>query len=71
MVLPSIPNSTFSWRETGSTSSAESHLPWAFVLVSLLVVAGGSLVRILMADKVEKFLEELFEPMNWTSTNHG
>ena len=74
LVIRDIPSATFSWLEAGRllpASAGRKEASWLLGFLLILTVVMGSVIRMLMSDRVEKFLEELFEPMNWTSTNHG
>jgi hypothetical protein len=71
MVPSPDPNPIFSGLEAGSASTGDNPHSWLLVILSVFGVVVGSIIRILMSDRVETFLEELFEPMNWTSANHG
>jgi hypothetical protein len=69
-VLPSIPGSTFASDADSSAYTKNQH-HWLFGILTVFTVVMASILRMLMSHRIVRFLEELFEPMNWTLTNRG
>jgi hypothetical protein len=65
--LPSIPGSAV-YSENGLPVPVNNQHHWLFGILTIGAVVMASILRILMADRIERFLEEWFEPMNWTTT---
>ena len=68
--LPSIPGSPFA-SDTDSSAYTKNQHHWLFGILTVFTVVMASILRMLMSYRVVRFLEELFEPMNWTLTNRG
>jgi hypothetical protein len=67
-VLPSIPGSTFAPDADSSAYNKNQH-HWLFGILTVFTVVMASILRMLMSHRIVHFLEEFFEPMNWTLTN--